>query len=274
MKKVISMLLLLALALTFVACSGDNDAENTTTVGTTKATTTTRDPNNDDDKPNPEDPGDDNEKLDTNVYLAYGSAAIDGVKEEKWNDTEGVEIATVIKGTPDADTVAMAYAMWDENGLYFLFDIKAHDFTQQAAVGDFNNASIYLFISETLNFTGNDNVTPYTNGDYQFALINEELSMIPRRGENDLSAEDGDYEVAYNMDKEGGSFVIEFRYKPKHMEMAAGKQLLLDYMYNDVQNNVRIGATRWYCSINGDFATINFGVGELLAQGAAIPEHA
>lgn len=275
MKKLIAMLLLASLILTFAACSGSKDGDDTSTKGTTTTKVTTRDPGpGPDDPDNPDDPGDE-EGYDPNLYLIYGSAVIDGVKDEKWNSAEAAPILLTTNGAMDPNTTATAYAMWDEEGLYFLFEISAPAFSQTSTAGDYRNSGIYLFVSETLDFTADDGGgNSYSNGNYQFALINEELSMIPRRGESDLVAEDGDYEVVYNLEEDKGSFIIEFHYKPKHVELKEGLQMLLDFQYNDCANGTRLGAARWYDSADGDFKMINFGIGELLSKDAtSIPEH-
>lgn len=256
-------MLIVCLALTFASCSNDKEGSGDQTT-TKKAVTTRRDPGNIDD-----DIIDNDGPLDTNVYIVHGTASIDGVKEDAWNDAQGVVLENSVKDTPDAATVVTAYAMWDESGLYFFFDIVDSAISQSGALGDYNNDGIYLYISETLDFTQSD-MNTYSNGTYQFAIINEDLTMIPRKGEaGDFTTED--YQVSINPKADNTGLTIEFHYNPKHLELTAGSQLSIEYQYNDCKDGTRLGCLKWYGTADGNANPIDFGVGTLLADGEKVP---
>jgi len=263
MKKIISLLLAVLMLSSLIACSGGNENDQTTTTTTTKSTTTRRqDP--DSEIPDPdEDPG---LEYDVNVYLTYGTPVVDGVKETTWDSADAVKLEMVMKDSPEADVTA--YQMWDNERLYFLFEIIDSDIFQEGPEGDHFDDSIYLYISELCSFEISA-FADYTEGTYQFSLVNDELSKFPRYGDQDLTEDD--YDVSFNKTDEG--LIIEFSYAPKHLTLEAGKQICLDYQYNDnATGKDRLGIWSWFRTVNGAASPLQMGIGELLAEGTAIPE--
>ena len=88
-------------------------------------------------------------------------------------------------------------------------------------------------------------------------------------GDQDLTEDD--YDVSFNKTDEG--LIIEFSYAPKHLTLEAGKQICLDYQYNDnATGKDRLGIWSWFRTVNGAASPLQMGIGELLAEGTAIPE--
>lgn len=264
MKKIIAMLLLAAVVLSFAACAGEDDGKAGGTDGaktTTPAVTTTRDPG-------PPPVTDPSTEFYNDFWIVYGSADIDGVKGSEWDNAIPFNVDISIKDNPSPATVVTAYVMWDETSLYFFFEIIDADISQDKGVGDYNNDGIYLYISETADETASDMGT-YNNGNYQFALINDELSDVPRRGDRDLSA-DEDYELKFLTTDNG--YNIEFKYTPKNTTLEANHLMFLEIQYNDCSNGSRLGVYKWYGTSDGEAAMRNFAWVALLAQGADIPD--
>lgn len=264
MKRIIAILLAALMLLSMVACGGEDPTTTTTTKKTTTTTTRrTEDPGN---TIEPE-PGDDPEKYDANVYLAYGSPVVDGVKEDCWSKAMPVTLETIMKDAPEATVTA--YQLWDENRLYFFFEIEDADVAQDSTEGDWHNDGIYLYISELCTFgvSSYDSYVDY-EGLYQFAIINETLTQLPRYGAADFTEDD--YTCNINITENG--ITIEFSYAPKYLKLEAGQQICLDYQYNDcTTEGVRIGCLSWWRTRDGDTDPVNMAVGELLAEGAEMP---
>ena len=142
MKRIIAILLAALMLLSMVACGGDEPTTTTTTKKTTTTTTRRQDEE-------PIEPGDDelidDDKYDPNVYLAYGSPVVDGVKDDCWSKAMPVTLETIMKDAPEATVTA--YQMWDTSRLYFFFEIEDVDVAQDSTEGDWHNDGIYLYIS-------------------------------------------------------------------------------------------------------------------------------
>lgn len=276
MKKTITALLLLAaLLLTAVSCGGADEPADTNATTTTPAATTTAptdpDPDEGEDEPAetttaPEEEDDEPLVITPDLYVPYGSATVDGTIDDSWANAATVTLDAIKTGTPAEDTVVKASMMWDANGLYFLFDITDSDIFQGGTAGDFNNDSIYLYIAE-----GDDKIvssfSSFFGGIYQFALINKDLEMMPRRGQG---GELQNVQSAYTVTDTG--IVMEFSYTPSAVPVEAGNRLLVDYQYNDSgATGARKGGKGWYNVTDGNEDSSLWGLVELLAEGATAP---
>ena len=260
MKRILCVLLAALMLVSFVACGGSDDNKTTTTPTTTTTTTTRRQEINNE-PPLEEDPG-----YAVDVYLTYGTPIVDGVMDSCWESADAVKLELIMKDSPAAEVTA--YQMWDNERLYFFFRVLDDDVAQDAEAGDWHNDGIYLYISELCSFEISS-FDSYSNGTYQFAIINQDKTVLPRYGEQDFEAEDFTCQV--NM-VEGG-IDIEFSYTPKHLTLEAGSQICLDYQYNDcTAGGTRIGCLSWFRATDGAASPLGMGIGELLAEGAAIPE--
>ena len=264
MKRILCALLAALMLISFVACTSDNGDTKTTT---TTTTTTTRRQDIGTEDPGLEDEGGEGEGYAVDVWLAYGTPIVDGVWDSGvWDKAQAIELTTVMKDNPLATVTA--YQMWDNERLYFFFKVLDDDVAQDAEAGDWHNDGIYLYISELCSFdiTSFDS---YSNGTYQFAIINQDKTVLPRYGEQDF--ETTDFTCQVNI-VEGG-IDIEFSYTPKHLELKAGSQICLDYQYNDcTEGGTRIGCLSWFRATDGAASPLGMGIGQLLADGEAIPE--
>lgn len=263
-KKLIALLLLGAMMLTAVSCGGDDSAETTDgSATTTKAPTTTATAIIDDEEPEDEEPEDEDSPEDyTQLFIPYGNAVVDGTIDDSWANAITVTLDKTKTGTPAEDTVVEASVMWDENGIYFLFNITDSDVFQAGNAGDFNNDSLYLYISEDYEVNA-ASMDAFMGGIYQFALINKDLEMLPRKGQQ---AELENVQTAYTLTDTG--VVMEFSYTPAMKPVAAGNYILLDYQYNDSgATGARKGGLGWYNGTDNNGDTMLWCVAKLLPQG-------
>ncbi len=264
MKRIIAAVLALLTVASFAACGGTD--EETTTTTTKKTTTTTTRPAILDEDGDPDIDDEGNEKYDPDAYVVYGEGiVVDGVKDEVWSKAQGVNVD--IKAKDNAEATVVAYSMYDSERLYFFFEIEDENISQINDVGNYTNDGFFLWISEQNQF--GSSFSSYSEGTYQFAIINEELSMYPRKGIADELA-DADCKCSINI-VAGEGITIEFSYKPQYLKLEAGSQFSLDYQYNDCTDGVRIGTLQWIRPNDGDQDPSSWGIVELLANGAEIP---
>jgi len=261
-KTLIAIILMLATVAALVSCGG-NTTDETTTTTTTSKTTTTRQLNN-----IPVDDDDDDLTDYTDLFIPYGSAVIDGVREASWDSAAAVALEKVKKGSIPEGVEVTASAMWDNNAIYFLFEIIDPDIYQTGAVGDYNIDGIYLYISEDIEFMTSA-FADFSNGVYQFALINPELELIPRHG---TESEVHNAQTGYTITETG--MTIEFCYTPAISPLAPGNFILLDYQYNDAASTgVRNGGLGWYNGSDTNTQTMLWAYAKLLAQGEQAPKN-
>ncbi len=269
MKKKLTALVLLASMLFAATACGGGEADPTD-AATTPATTTPA-PSTTTKKPPvvelPETNDDDDWTDLSELFIPYGNATVDGTKDDSWANAATVELTQTKKDAPNKDTAVNASVMWDENGLYFLFEITDSDIYTGGAVGDYQNDGVYLYVSEDpmAYCTAFD---AFSSGVYQFALIANGLEMLPRHGADptvNLNAKS-----AYTETENG--MIIEFSYVPYHTPVAAGNFLLMDFQYNDSgSSGKRAGAIGWYNGTDENAQTNNWAIVKLLAQGENAP---
>ncbi|MBQ8381849.1 MAG: hypothetical protein IJX47_01450 [Clostridia bacterium] len=275
MKKKLTALVLLA-SLLFAATACASDAEETSAADTTtaaqqtttaKQTTVLTPPIIELPKTDEGDNGDEDDWTDiSEMFIPYGSATVDGVKDESWANAATVSLDMTKKDSPNADTYVEASAMWDENGLYFLFEITDSDIYTGGTLGDYNNDGIYLYVSED-PMAYWKSFEAFAGGTYQFALIADGLEMIPRHGDTTVNL---NAQTAYTRTETG--MIIEFSYVPYHTPVAAGNFLLMDFQYNDcTSSGKRSGGIGWYNGTDNNSDTMLWAVVKLLAEGETAP---
>lgn len=200
------------------------------------------------------------------LHIPYGKADVDGVREEAWNSAARVPVDQVKKDNPSGDVEVYASVMWDEEGLYFLFEITDPVISQTGNRGDYNLDSIYLYVCEDMETSAGafDN---FGYGVYQFALINKTQEMLPRYG---IADEVKNAQSAYTQTETG--LVIEFSYTPSVFPTAAGNELMIDFQYNDAANGTRNGALGWFNPTDTNADPYLWGMAVLLEQGKVSPE--
>lgn len=198
--------------------------------------------------------------------FVYGSAVIDGTKDEAWDDAQEALLDYLKIDNRNPDTEVIARAMWDEKGLYFSFEIIDSNISAPNEAGDYNNDSIYLYIDEDQIYTYDWD--SFVDGAYQFALLPDGKELIPRRGEP-LPSKDS-YEFAYKKTNDG--MFIEFFYKPTHAKLEAGTEMFMDFQYNDCTNGTRDGALGWYNDTDNNAISELWGIAQLIAKEYAVKQ--
>lgn len=285
-KRILALTLLASMVLTFAACgeeatdttaaknnsstptssqapaASSNNGESSNTPSASESEPEVTEPNTPGEStptPGDSDPMFSDDEVE--MFIVKGHAEIDGEKDEAWNNAQTVTLELIKKDNPSPDTIVKASAMWDEEGIYFLFEITDSQIFNGGAVGDYNNDGIYLYIAEDVELYAPD-AASYGYGAYQFALISKELEMLPRRPEGGA---DIDAKTAYNRTSDG--MIIEFSYKFTDYELAANRFIALDFQYNDCdESSARLGAYSWYNSTDGDFNTLNLAIAKLVEK--------
>ena len=202
----------------------------------------------------------------TELFIPFGTATVDGTKEAAWANAATVELELTKKDNPGADTTATAYVMWDEERLYFLFEITDSEIYTGGLVGDWNNDSAYLYVSEDPESYWTT-FEAFAGGTYQFALVPDGLELLPRYGDTTVQL---NTQLACTRTETG--MIIEFSYVPYHTPPAAGNYLLMDFQYNDSNSSgVRDGALGWYNGTDVNADTGLWAVVKLLGKGEAAP---
>ena len=158
-----------------------------------------------------------------NVY--YGTPWIDGEIDPIWKkaDRQKLSWRTGGEGTRQPNSLAYVSVLWDDEALYFLFELIDNDFTFDAEPGSELNDCVYLYIDEAEIFG-----PTWTPGQMRVALT-------PALGKSDYAMNgDGpkDYEMAFSFDVDGHA-IIEFKYVPSMVKLRSAGQVLVDFQYND-----------------------------------------
>ncbi|MBR4896256.1 MAG: hypothetical protein IKZ41_07500, partial [Clostridia bacterium] len=158
-----------------------------------------------------------------NVY--YGTPWIDGEIDPIWKkaDRQKLSWCTGGEGTRQPNSLAYVSVLWDDEALYFLFELIDNDFTFDAEPGSELNDCVYLYIDEAEIFG-----PTWTPGQMRVALT-------PALGKSDYAMNgDGpkDYEMAFSFDVDGHA-IIEFKYVPSMIKLRSAGQVLVDFQYND-----------------------------------------
>lgn len=270
-RNVISILLVMALIFSFVACQtseNNSDATTTTTKATTTTTTTTtttkQDGNTDPDTGSNDDTEDLTEYCE--MFIPYGKAVVDGVKDASWANASTVSLEETKKGSRVDTLEVKASAMWDNDAIYFLFEITDDEISQSGEPGNYNADGIYIYISEDAN-ANTSSWTDFVDGIYQFSLINKELELLPRKG---VASELQNVQTAYTKTETG--LLIEFCYTPTAHPLKAGGFMLLDFQYNDgTAGSSRNGAIGWFNPTDTNNESSLWAYVKLLGEGESAP---
>ena len=162
-----------------------------------------------------------------NVY--YGTPWIDGEIDPIWKraDRQKLSWRTGGEGKKQANSLAYVSVLWDDEALYFLFELIDNDFTFEAEPGSELNDCVYVYIDEPGIFG-----PTWTVGQNRSALT-------PALGKSVYAMNgDGpkDYEMAFSFDIDGHA-IIEYKYVPSMIDLKNAGQVLVDFQYNDANPN-------------------------------------
>ncbi len=93
-------------------------------------------------------------------YASYGTPTVDGTVDDIWSSTETYPIALVKDGTDEGITSTWK-ALWDENNLYFLIEVKGdndHYFNGNQSTGDGIELYFDALNNDPVDFSSDDGV--------------------------------------------------------------------------------------------------------------------
>ena len=153
-----------------------------------------------------------------------GTPWVDGEIDTVWKRADRQKLTHVTGGEGRRDT-ALCYVsvLWDDESLYFLFELIDNDFTFDAPAGSPLSDCVYLYIDEA------DVYGPtWKKGQTCVCLTpSAGKSLYPLYG--DAPA---DFETAWAMDIDG-HWNIEFRYTPHTLDLSRTNRILMDFRFAD-----------------------------------------
>ncbi len=161
-----------------------------------------------------------------NMGISTGTPVIDGQVDLIWGRADRQKLGYITGGEKGKAGASAAFVsvLWDNEALYFLFEIVDDDLVLDQPADSGKNDSIYLYIDE-LGYFG-----PTSEG-YQTVI-----SLTPALGKSFyplLGPALRDYEMAFGQNEDGHP-VIEFRYVPHTLVLSETDEILLDFQYNDM----------------------------------------
>lgn len=193
--------------------------------------------------------------LDATMSVSRGTVVVDGVIDEAWAGADRQAIDTLTNGDLKAeglpaDWYAYVSSMWDDEYVYFLFELKDDDWVMDNGdPGHWSNDCIYLYIDEK-----NLSTDTWQEGQYQFALIPAEgMSLFPRNG---TAIPEENVKFAYTL--EGDTCIMEFACKFQYVTPADGGVFLADFQrHDDNETATRDFCVSWSDKADKDSATSN-----------------
>lgn len=172
-----------------------------------------------------------------------GTPVIDGVIDDIWANADRQELTHVkagdLKGVDPEVEKAYASALWDENYLYFLFEVTDDDVTNafggDPTAQEWKNDTMFLYIDE--NYEAPASAPWETAGCYQFSFCFDGTAKTPRNGAAYTK------ETKYAAVKTDTGFIIEVAFAPEVIALKGGLEIGVDYQYNDGTE----AGTRDYC---------------------------
>lgn len=153
-----------------------------------------------------------------------GTPWVDGEIEPLWKRADRQKLTHVTGGEGRSDTsLCYVSVLWDEESLYFLFELIDNDFTFDAPAGSPLNDCVYLYIDEA------DVFGPTWKGGQTCICLTPAAgkSVYPLYG--DAPA---DFETAWAKDIDG-HWNIEFRYTPHTLDLTKTDKILMDFRFAD-----------------------------------------
>ena len=172
-----------------------------------------------------------------------GTPVIDGEIDAIWANADRQELKYVKAGDlksfePEVEK-AFASALWDDDYIYFLFEVTDDDLSNvnpgnPNTAQEWQNDTIFLYIDETMART--ESSAYGTPGIYQFSICFDGNTRSPRNG-----TYSGEIKAATKVTETG--FIVEVAFEPEVVDLADGLQIGVDYQYNDGTEH----STRDYC---------------------------
>lgn len=166
------------------------------------------------------------------MTIAKGTAVIDGAADKAWDSIPAHQL--MVSSNLSVKTTGTVKAMWDEEYLYILADIKDADLNK-ANTNAWEQDSLEIFVDEN-----NGKTDAYEQDDCQYRISFEnELSF------NGQNCNDTNIQSATK--KTGDGYMVEAKIKFNTVKQAEGNLIGIDFQINDAdQSGARVATINWY----------------------------
>lgn len=163
------------------------------------------------------------------TYIPMGTAVVDGVKENSWD--EAVTVPLTIRLGARAD--AQASLMWDQDYLYVFAEVK-DSVLDKTSSQNHEQDSLEIFIDEN-----NNKSAAYEEDDKQYRINYENAHSF--NGKKCLEEN-----IQSRAETTEDGYVIEAAIRWTDIEPIANKEIGLELQINDAEGGKRIGTLSWY----------------------------
>lgn len=166
------------------------------------------------------------------MSIAKGSAKIDGMADAAWENVEAHELA--LNANPSAGTTGTVKAMWAEDALYVLLDVKDAVLNKDNA-NAWEQDSVEIFVDEN-----NGKTDAYEEDDCQYRInYKNELSF------NGTNCNASNIESAVNKTADG--YIVEAKIIFNTKKQAEGNLIGVDFQINNANaQGARDATVNWY----------------------------
>lgn len=164
------------------------------------------------------------------MSVKYGTPVIDGSIDKIWYQATRTRLMNVTAGKDfsgklPGSSVAYVSVLYDDEAIYFLFEVFDNDFTFDAD-GKYKNDCINLFIDEKDVYgktwqDGQRMIQLVPNGDDPIKTVHGKAPKYSK--------------IGYKQESNG--YTIEYKYVPSDFVIEDGAQLLVDFAFCDIDEN-------------------------------------
>ena len=169
---------------------------------------------------------------------------VDGEVDAIWKkaDRQRLGYTTGGENTRAAASAAYVSVLWDDDALYFLFELIDDDFIFDFPAGSEKNDSVFLYIDEEGYFG------PTSEGNQTVISLTPALgkSLYPMSGPAPK-----DYEMGFGWDEDGHG-IIEFKYVPHTIDLTKADSVLMDFQFNDAASDGTIACVHNWSDMIGE----------------------
>ncbi len=157
----------------------------------------------------------------------YGTPVIDGSIDKIWYKTTRSRLMNVTGGSDyngklPGGSVAYVSVLYDDEAIYFLFEIYDDDFTFDSD-GKYKNDCINVYIDENDVYG-----ETWQDGQRMVQLVPDGMNPI-----RTIHGKEPEYsKIGYR--KENNGYIIEYKYVPENMVLEDGVRLLADFAFCDI----------------------------------------
>lgn len=184
--------------------------------------------------------------------IPKGKVAVDGEIDAAWDAIDAMPLSIATAESADPEATAQGKAMWDEEALYVLMEVK--DPNLDVAGGEVHTQdSVEVFIDEM-----NNKMTSYDGDDKQYRVNCENKASF-----NGSTCTADSLTSAVKKTEDG--YIVEVAIKWTSLQPEAGKIIGFEMQINDCKSGGRLGMVNWYDKTNTCWSTpASFGTAVLV----------